>query len=71
MGTNIFIRTIPLPETVRAVVLPNDDSTFDIYVNSHLPEELQQRALNHELAHIRKDHFYNDDPVWRNESEAG
>lgn len=71
MGSNIYIRLIPLPGPVRAVTLPNDDGTFDIYVNAGLPEELQHRAIDHELAHIRKDHFYNDDPVWRNEQEAG
>ena len=71
MGSNIFVRTIPLPIAVRAVVLPNDDGTFDVYINANLPEELQQKALAHELEHIRRDHFYNDDPVWLNEQEAG
>ena len=71
MGNNIFVRCVRLPEAVRAVVLPNDDGTFDIYINSILPEEVQQRALAHELEHIRRDHFYNDDPVWLNEQEAG
>ncbi len=71
MGSYIFVRLVPLPLAVRAVTLPNDDGTFDIYVNSNLPEELQHRALEHELKHIRKDHFYNDDPVWLNEKEAG
>lgn len=66
-----FIRSIFFPESVRAVTLPNDDGTFDIYVNAGLPEELQHQAIDHELAHIRKDHFYNDDPVWCNEQEAG
>lgn len=70
MGSNIFVRLIPLPEAVRAVTLPNDDCTFDIYINANLPEELQRKALDHELEHIRKDHFYNDDPVWLNEQEA-
>lgn len=60
-----------LPDSVRAVTLPNDDGTFDIYINSRLPQELQERALSHELGHIQKDHFYNDDPVWINEEEAG
>lgn len=71
MGSNIFIRLIPLPDTVRAVTIPNDDGTFDIYINQNLPDELRNRALNHELEHIRRDHFYNDDPVWLNEEEAG
>lgn len=71
MGSNIFVRTIPLPIAVRAVTLPNDDGTFDIYINANLPDELQQKALSHELGHIHQDHFYNDDPVWLNEQEAG
>ena len=71
MGTNIFVRLVSFPKTIRAVTLPNDDGTFDIYINSDLPEELQHKALNHELEHIRRDHFYNDDPVWINEQDAG
>lgn len=71
MGVNIFVRMIPLPHTVPAVVLPNDDGTFDIYINSILPEETQNKALEHELEHIRRDHLYNDDPVALNELEAG
>mgnify|MGYP003300807014 CR=1 FL=1 len=71
MGNYIFVRTIALPETVPAVVLPNDDGTFDIYINATLPEEIQSRALAHELEHIRRDHLYNDDPVVQNEAEAG
>lgn len=71
MGSYIFVRMIPLPDTVPAVTIPNDDGTFDVYINANLPEERQNRALEHELEHIRKDHFYNDDPVWLNEQEAG
>lgn len=71
MGHSVFVRLVSLPEAVKAVVLPNDDGTFDIYINANLPEELQIRALEHELEHIRRDHFYNDDPVWLNEQEAG
>jgi hypothetical protein len=71
MGSYIFARLVPLPLAVRAVTLPNDDGTFDIYINANLPQELQDRALQHELNHIRKDHFYNEDPVWLNEKDAG
>lgn len=71
MGSNIFIRIVKLPNAVRAVTIPNDDCTFDIYVNEILPQELREQALEHELEHIRKDHFYNEDPVWINEKEAG
>lgn len=71
MGSYIFVRLIRFPsEAVRAVTLPNDDGTFDIYINERLPEELRHKALEHELKHIHKDHFYNEDPVWVNEEEA-
>jgi len=71
MSNNIFIRLLSLPHGVRAVTLPNIDGTFDIYINSNMPEELQQAALEHELNHISKDHFYDCNPVWLNEQEAG
>ena len=62
---------VELPSSVRAVTIPNDDTTFDVYINSILPEELQIRALEHELEHIKLDHFYDNKPVWLNEQEAG
>ncbi len=71
MWNDIFVRYVEFPDSVRAVTIPNDDCTFDIYINICLPDELQICALQHELQHIKKDHFYNDDPVWINEKEAG
>ena len=67
----IYVRMIPLPDKVRDCTIPNDDATFDVYVNSRLPEEWQEKALQHELRHIRMGHFYNSDPVEQNEREAG
>lgn len=67
----VCVRMVELPSSVRAVTIPNDDTTFDVYINSILPEELQIRALEHELEHIKLDHFYDNKPVWLNEQEAG
>lgn len=55
-----YVRLLDLPPAVEGVTVPNDDGTFDIYINALLPEERQQEKLAHELEHIRKDHFYND-----------
>jgi transcriptional regulator with XRE-family HTH domain len=49
---------------------PCDDGTFDIYINSRLPDKCQETALTHELEHIKKDHFYNYDSVVINEMVA-
>lgn len=54
------MRIIALPPHINAVTLPNDDGTFDIYINANLPLCKQRQALAHELCHIKHDHFYND-----------
>lgn len=68
---DVCVRMVELPSSVRAVTIPNDDTTFDVYINAVLPEELQIKALEHELEHIRRDHFYDNNPVGINELEAG
>lgn len=65
-----FVRLIPLPYCVEGVTIPNDDGTFDVYINSRLPLEKQGEVLVHEMEHIKKDHFYDEHPVWMNEAEA-
>ena len=66
-----FVRLVELPRTVNGVTLPNDDSTFDIYLNSLLTEDEQKTALEHEIEHIIQDHFYNDvKPIRQIEAEA-
>ena len=66
-----FVRYVDFPVTVKGVTIPNDDGTFDIYINSVLCEEQQRECLEHELRHIRKDHFYTDTkPIREVEREA-
>lgn len=65
----IFIKGAELPAKVRgAVAMVQDD--FFVYVNTVLSPECQQRAAQHELRHIKRDHFYNQEPVVVNELEA-
>ena len=66
-----FVRFLALPSSVEGVTLPNNDGTYDVYINSVLPVEKRREALAHELSHIRFDHLYNNDPVWINERDAG
>lgn len=49
--------------------MPNEDGTFNIYINSTLCEVKQKKALNHELGHIKRNHFYDEEPVVKNENE--
>jgi len=68
--TDTHVRLIPLPVKVEGVTLPNDDGSFDIYINSRLSPARQQATLEHELRHIRHEHFYLDMPISRMERQA-
>lgn len=71
MTDEYYIRRLPFPNrSVHAATYPNDDGTFDIYINTLLSESEQQRALEHELRHIRLGHFYSDAPLAEREAEA-
>lgn len=68
--TDVYVRVVALPRTVEGVTLPNDDGSFDIYINARLSPARQQETLEHELRHIRHGHFYLDMPVSRMERQA-
>lgn len=58
-GQDYFVRRVRFPNTANwAAVTPNDDGTFDIYINDALDDEKQVAAFLHELAHLERDHFY-------------
>ena len=68
--TDTYIRLVSLPPKVEGVTVPNDDGSFDVYINSRLSPTRQQETLEHELRHIRRDHFYLDLPVSSLERQA-
>lgn len=54
------IRYVEMPPSVEAVTLPNDDGSYDIYINSRMEEDKKKRKLKHELFHIKGNDFYDD-----------
>ena len=65
------VRSVEFPSKVEGVTIPNDDGTFDIYINSIFCENRKQEILGHELRHIQENHFYNDIlPISKIEEEA-
>ena len=68
--TDTYVRFVSLPARVEGVTLPNDDGSFDIYINDRLSPARQQETLEHEMRHIRGEHFYLDMPVSRMERQA-
>ncbi len=68
--TDYYVRLVELPRTVEGVTVPNNDGSFDIYINSLLPPQRRQEVLEHELGHIRGEHFYLDMPISLMERQA-
>ena len=67
---SIIIRGIELPPKIKGVTVIDGEGDYNVYINTLLSPEAQKRTQKHELTHIIKDHFYNDDPVIINEMEA-
>jgi hypothetical protein len=65
-----FVRYITLPPKVPAAVVCNNDGTFDIYINELLSDAQREKALKHEIDHIKEDHFYSDQPIGELEAHA-
>ena len=65
-----FVRLVELPKAVEGVSVPNDDGSFDIYINALLPASRREETLAHELKHLEREHFYLDIPISRMESQA-
>lgn len=65
-----YVRVIQLPPAVRGVTLPNDDGSFSIYINALYGTRARRAALEHELEHLARDHFYREAPVAVLEAEA-
>lgn len=58
-GRDYFVRRVRFPNTANwAAVTPNDDGTYDIYINDAIDDEKQVQAFLHELAHLERGHFY-------------
>lgn len=67
---DIFIRGIEMPLTVRGVTVLDDEGNYNVYINILLSYETQKSAAKHEIMHIKKEHFYDFEPVIHNELEA-
>lgn len=67
---SIFIRKIPLPHCVEGVTVPDSEGNFNVYINANLSNESQRKATEHELRHIKREHFYSSNEISACESEA-
>lgn len=74
-GVDYFVRFVRFPNRAnRGAVFPNDDGTYDIYINMHIYADscILRKVLMHEINHIIMGHFdVLDKTIGEVEREAG
>lgn len=70
MYDDCIVRLLDLPCSVKAVTALDEDGCANIYINSKLSREEQQKAVRHELAHVSRDDFRNDTDIHACEEAA-
>lgn len=63
-GIDFFVRYMQLPKKVWAMVTPNSDSTYSVYIDPRRSYSQQKCDLDHEIRHIIRDDFYNGRPIY-------
>lgn len=58
-GMDYVIRMMSLPGDIHAAVTFDNDGRANIYVNTDMSPEAQQRALAHEMRHVARDDLHN------------
>ena len=60
---DIFVRYIQLPPSVHGFTILDNDSNYNIYLNSTFSCENNQKTLEHELDHIKNNDFCSLDNI--------
>ena len=61
---------LPFPDTVRGCVHLCDDGSYIIGINQALTDQERRKVLQHELEHIKRDHFHDPRTIEKIEAEA-
>lgn len=68
--SNYICRFIELPIKVNAVTVVDENGDYNIYINSRLCREEQEKSFRHECRHIKRNHFYLEKSICECEEEA-
>jgi hypothetical protein len=63
-NADYYIYISHLPSGIKAMIIPNDDSTFSMYLDPQRTREQWMDDWEHEIWHLIHDDFYNNKPIW-------
>ena len=62
-GADFFVRVLDLPPRVGGFCSPNEDGTYNVYLNSRKDRQHNIDSYFHEVDHIEDDDFWNDESI--------
>ena len=62
-GADFFVRVLDLPPRVGGFCSPNEDGTYNVYLNSRKDRDHNIDSYFHEVDHIEDDDFWNDESI--------
>lgn len=68
---DVFVRyRDDLPCTVRGMVIMDENSDYNVYINARLSYDEQKKALKHEMTHIENGDYDSNSSIERVEERA-
>ena len=67
---SVIVRKVELPSTVKGVVAIDKNGDYNVYINANLMDETQFKTYEHEIRHIKLNHFHSDKDLPEIEKEA-
>ena len=67
---DIFVRYMKMPYSVYGTTVVDCDGNYNIYINTEICPKKQEVALKHELVHIQKNHFWDNESCMLDEYDA-
>lgn len=61
-GIDILVYEVPMPRKLNGFLI-EDRGVYCVYVNSEISLEEQKKAIEHEIAHIKRDDFHTDEDI--------
>ena len=66
---DVFVRETVLPYKIGGATIEDEDGDYNVYINRNQSEDKKRKALDHELEHIRRNHFADPRSVQEKEEE--
>ncbi len=67
---DIYIRRVTLPANIKGATVKDSDDNFNVYINEQLCPKAMQATINHEMCHIMRNHFYNEQTAMQLEDDV-